>query len=215
MNDIIWRNKMFEVKFFENMQYLVRYPEGYSERKKYPVILFLHGAGSRGTNIDVLRKNDFFTVTEYLEEKDFVCVAPMCHEETWFDLFQTLKEFADAVSQEPFCKSGCFYAVGHSMGAYGVWQLAMSMPWLFAAIIPICGGGMYWNAARLKNVAVWAFHGENDTVVKPEESMKMVDAVNAHGGEARLTVFEGVGHNSWCDVYGDAEVFAWLFSHVK
>lgn len=99
------------------------------------------------------------------------------------------------------------------MGGYGTWQLAMSMPEYFAAIAPICGGGMYWNAGRLINVPVWAFHGALDTTVLPEESKKMVDAVNKKGGQARLTVYPENAHNAWSDTYANPELFAWFLQH--
>ena len=191
---------MFEVKFYGNMQYTVKYPKNYDKAKKYPTILFLHGSGSRGTNIRTLQKNDFFMVTEHLESFDFVTVAPMCHEDTWFDLWETLRAFAMEIPDFAFCDEKRIYAVGASMGGYAVWQIGMSLPWLFAAIVPICGGGMYWNAERLRKVPVWAFHGEKDRLVLPEESEKMVAAVNACGGNARLTIYEGVCHEVWLDV---------------
>jgi predicted peptidase len=103
--------------------------------------------------------------------------------------------------------------MGASMGGYGSWQMAMSLPEYFAAMVPICGGGLFWNAARLVNVPVWAFHGGKDTVIPPEESMKMVDAVNAAGGNAKLTIYPDNDHNAWTDTYSNPEVFAWLLAH--
>ena len=194
---------------------MIKYPDGYEAGKKYPVIFLFHGAGSRGTDAYSLRKNDYFTITDGFEDFEFVTVAPLCHEDTWFDLWETLRAFVEEMTLEPFCDIKRVYAVGQSMGGYAVWQIAMSMPAYFAAIVPICGGGMYWNAARLKNVPVWAFHGSDDPVVKVEESVKMVNAVNASGGSAKLTVFDGVGHMSWCEVYSKKEVFEWLLSHRK
>ena len=96
------------------------------------------------------------------------------------------------------------------MGGYGTWELAMSMPTYFAAIVPICGGGMYWNAAQLVNVPVWAFHGEKDDVVLCRESEVMVNAVNRFGGKAKLTLYPDCNHVSWNNVYESPEVFEWL-----
>ena len=206
---------MYEVKFFENLQYIVKYPKNYDETKKYPTIFFLHGSGSRGTNPCAMLKNDFFVITEYHEDFDFVTVAPMCHEDTWFDVWEKLRSLALAVPDMPFCDERRVYCIGVSMGGYAAWQLGMSLPHIFAAMVPICGGGMYWNAERLKNLPIWAFHGADDTVVYPEESVKMVEAVNAAGGNARLTVYEGVAHPVWLNVYSDAEVFKWLSEHKK
>ena len=78
------------------------------------------------------------------------------------------------------------------MGAYAAWQLAMTKPDMFAALVPVCGGGMYWNAARLKNIPIRAFHGALDTTVLPEESVHMVAAVNNSGGKAELTVYPDI-----------------------
>ena len=99
------------------------------------------------------------------------------------------------------------------MGGYATWQMAMSLPEYFAAIVPICGGGMYWNAGRLVHVPIWAFHGKLDPTVLVEESEKMVDAVNKRGGNAKLTVYPENGHDAWSDTYGNPEVFAWLLRH--
>lgn len=206
---------MFETRFFRNIQYIIKYPKNYKQGRKYPTILFLHGSGSRGTDARALQKNDFFVVTEYLESFDFVTVAPMCHEDTWFDLWEALCALAMEIPELDFCDEKRIYAVGTSMGGYAAWQIGMSLPWLFAAIVPICGGGMYWNAARLKNVPVWAFHGGKDRLVLPEESEKMVAAVNAAGGKASLSIYPELCHEVWLDVYSDEEVFRWLLSCKK
>ena len=105
--------------------------------------------------------------------------------------------------------------MGASMGGYGTWQLAMSLPELFAAIVPICGGGMYWNASRLVNIPIWAFHGGKDTTVFKEESIKMVDAVNKCGGNAKITIYPENGHDAWSDTYKNPEVFHWLLSNTN
>jgi len=107
------------------------------------------------------------------------------------------------------------YLMGFSMGGYGTWQLAMSIPNMVAAIVPICGGGMYWNAGRLMNVPVWAFHGKEDALVYVEESEKMVRAVNKNGGKAKLTIYPECGHDSWSETYKNPEVFEWLLSKTN
>jgi predicted peptidase len=199
---------------FESLPYFVQYPDNYSEGEHHPVFLFLHGAGTRGTDMEPLITNAFF---KYAEEyaPEAICVAPLCAANTWFDVFETLRRFASAVSAMPFTDPTRLYLAGNSMGGYGTWQLAMSMPELFAAILPICGGGMYWNAARLKEVPVWAFHGAKDSTVFLAESEHMVTAVNKSGGSAKLTVYPENGHNSWTDTFKNPEVYRWLLSHRK
>jgi predicted peptidase len=101
------------------------------------------------------------------------------------------------------------------MGGYGTWQLAVSVPDAFAAMIPVCGGGMYWDAGRLKKIPIWAFHGALDKTVLPEESLKMVAAVNGKGGKAKLTIYPNNAHDAWTDTYSNPEVYAWLLEHTK
>jgi predicted peptidase len=138
---------------------------------------------------------------------------PLCHENTWFDMWEQLKEFILYTTTLPNVDKERIYLMGASMGGYATWAMAMSTPELFAAIVPICGGGMYWNAVRLVNVPIWAFHGAKDTTVLPEESKKMVDAVNRKGGTAKLTVYPENAHDAWNDTYRNPEVFEWLLSH--
>lgn len=195
------------------LRYIVRYPKDFSENKKYPTIFCLHGAGGRGNDIGLLVTNPFFNETERHEDFPFVMVAPLCSENTWFDLWGELKALVKHIAACPFVDEKRLYMMGASMGGYATWQLAMSMPEYFAAIAPVCGGGMYWNAARLVNVPVWAFHGGKDPTVFPEESEKMVNAVNAAGGKARLTIYPENEHNAWTNTYRNPELFSWFLSH--
>lgn len=197
----------------DKLRYLIKYPEGFSENRKYPVILFLHGAGTRGDDIQKLHSNPYFLQIEKYEQFPFVTVAPLCSEDTWFDLWEHLENLVLEITKLPFADRDALYLVGNSMGGYAAWQLAMSMPEHFAAIVPICGGGMYWNAGRLVNVPVWAFHGAKDPTVFLEESVRMVDAVNACGGNAKLTIYPENGHDAWNDTYSNPDVFAWLLQH--
>lgn len=204
-----------EHKIFNGMKYIINYPSNFEEGKAYPVIVFLHGAGSRGENISLLEGNPFFHITDNLNEFPFISIAPLCHTNTWFDIFETLKNLVYHIMKFDFVDKKRIYLMGASMGGYATWQLAMSMPEYFAAAVPICGGGMYWNAERLKNVPIWAFHGEKDNVVSVEESKKMVDSVNQKGGHAKLTIYPENGHDAWSDTYSNHSVYSWLLSHLN
>lgn len=199
----------------ENLNYIIKYPADFCEEKKYPVILFLHGAGNRGNDLDLLLSNAFFEGLPKEDDFPFVVFAPQCSAETWFDLWQQLKKLAHHITTLPFADTKRFYLMGTSMGGYGAWQLAMSIPEYFAAMVPVCGGGMYWNAQRYANIPVWAFHGADDTIVFPEESQRMVNAINAKGGYAKLTIYPDTPHSVWPKVYADQTVFDWLLSHEK
>lgn len=200
---------------YEGMQYLIRFPKGYVEGERYPVILFIHGAGGRGGTPEQMRQHPQFSITERVEDFPFVLVAPICPgaNATWYDYYQLLSAFARDVAAADYTDPERLYLMGASMGGYTTWELAMSMPELFAAIVPICGGGMYWNAGRLVNVPIWAFHGKLDPTVLVGESEKMVNAVNKRGGNARLTVYPENKHDAWTDTFSNPEVYRWLLCH--
>jgi len=205
---------MFDIGKTEKMAYLVHYPEGYKKDKKYPVVFLFHGSGSRGTNINTIKANSFFEKTKNTDY-EFITVAPQCHENSWIDLWENVKAMVDEILLWDFCDTDRVYAIGPSMGGYAVWQIAMSKPEVFAAIVPICAGGMYWNAERLKNIPIWAFHGTKDEIIDCHDSQRMVTAVNDCGGNARLTLYPDAGHEIWKRVYEDKEVFDWLLSKRK
>ena len=204
-----------EEKVFDGLRYVVRYPEAFDRTKVYPALIFLHGAGTIGNDIEKLCGNPFWG---HVENHNLPCVifAPQCDEGmVWFDLMWKLRGFVDMIKTLDFVDISRFYLTGNSMGGYGSWQLAMSLGTTFAAVIPVCGGGMYWNASKLKTTPIWAFHGAKDRTVFCEESEKMVNAVNAKGGCAKLTVYPENTHNSWDDTYGNPEVWAWMLAQKR
>ena len=204
----------FEIFTCGSLEYAVRLPKNFDPAQKYPALLFLHGAGQR-TSMKELLEDCFFTMTDEMENFPFVVITPFCCVDTWFDAWQDLKKVASEGRELPYVDPDRYYIMGASMGGYATWQLAMSLPSYFAAITPICGGGMYWNAARLKDIPVWAFHGAKDPCVFLEESEKMVNAVNASGGHAKLTVYPNNEHDAWSDTYSNQEVYRWLLQHSR
>ena len=196
---------------FDKINYAIRYPDGFESNKKYPLLLFLHGAGTRGQDVNLIEQHPFFLETE---DKDIpaICVAPQCYANTWFEIFEQLLEFVRYWRTHENVDQSRIYLMGASMGGYCAWQLAMTRPEWFTAMVPICGGGMYWNAPRLKALPIWAFHGSEDATVLPRESEKMVSAVNRVGGNAKLTIYEGVAHNAWTPTFQNEKMWDWLFS---
>ncbi len=202
-----------EIRKYQNIDYVIRQPQAVEADKKYPLVIYLHGAGGRGRNTDLIFSHPFFSETEAWL-KDAVSVAPQCYEDSWFTIFEQLQSFIEYAVAFPNVDSKRVYLVGASMGGYATWQMAMSRPELFAAILPICGGGMYWNGGRLKNMGVWAFHGDSDSTVLPEESQKMVNSVNNSGGKAKLTIYTDCAHNAWEPTFLNGEVWEWLLSNT-
>ena len=147
--------------------------------------------------------------------EDFIIVAPQCYEDTWFEIFEQLIEFCEYIYDQEYTDKARFYSTGISMGGYTAYQLMMSRPDIFAAGIVCCGGGMYWNAARLKSVPLLIFHGEKDSVVLPRESEIMAERINASGGNAALKTFSECDHNCWDKVFTNKDNFNWLLSQSK
>ena len=191
------------------LDYLRFEPADFSESKKYPIIIHFHGAGSRGNDVSILENQSIVGYANEVEDFPFVMFLPQCNADCWFELFEQLREFVKTVAELPYVDKSNVYLSGVSMGGYASWQMLMSEPDIFRKAIICCGGGMYWNAARIK-IPVWAFHGTDDPTVFFEESQKMVDAVNKSGGNAKLTAYEGVGHNCWEKTYGNPEIYKWL-----
>jgi len=201
---------------------------------KYPLVLFLHGAGERGSenlrqlihggknfaNEDFRRRyGAFIVVPQSPADKKWVevpwdakeHVAPEDAGETMNLVFSLLEEL-----QEEFpVDDARIYGVGLSMGGYGTWDILGRKPGLLAAAAPICGGGDPAQAPMMKDTPIWAFHGGADPVVVPERSRKMVDAIRAAGGEPIYTEYEGVGHDSWTETFNNRLLWDWLFAQRR
>ncbi|MCB1062151.1 MAG: prolyl oligopeptidase family serine peptidase [Verrucomicrobiae bacterium] len=201
----------------ETLNYLLYLPKGYAADadKEWPLVVFLHGAGERGDNLDQVKQHGPPKRVEAGEEFPFILVSPQCPKEGWWPsepvhglithLEKTLKIDADRI-----------YLTGLSMGGYGTWALASDQPDRFAAIVPICGGGTPYLMRRLSKVPVWAFHGGKDSVVPLEESQRLVDALKKAGNtQTRFTIYPEAGHDSWTEAYDNPELYEWLLAQKR
>lgn len=186
-----------------------------------PLILFLHGAGERGDNLEQVKVHGIPKVVEQQPDFPFITIAPQCTlDSSWpfeLDALQALLD--DVLANLPVDPARC-YLTGLSMGGYGTWALAAYCPERWAAIAPICGGGSWLNGfpqrvARLVNLPVWAFHGAKDPVVPQAESQQLVDALIANGGDAKLTIYPEAGHDSWSETYANPELYRWFLAHHR
>lgn len=207
---------MFEILDFksknrpsEHLEYL--YSKSDAD-EKLPLVIYLHGAGGLGVSTELMKCFDFPTVMESRPELKCISVMPHCHGRVWYELFDVLLEFIEAMIDRDDVDKDRVYMLGDSLGGYTTWQVAMTRPEWFAGIVPICGGGMYWSAPSLKNMGVWAHHGALDTTVFPQDSINMVNAINNSGGHAKLSIYENYGHDSWVPALRSDEVWEWLFS---
>ncbi|RMG32568.1 MAG: phospholipase [Planctomycetota bacterium] len=198
---------------FDYWEYL---PDGYAEdaQKRWPLLLFLHGAGERGNDLKlVLRHGPPKRVLEGAKFP-FVIVAPQCPAGKWWEPV-SLDAFLNAVLQKYRIDADRVYVTGLSMGGYGTWSLIAYAPQRFAAAAPICGGGLPFLVRNAKNVPVWVFHGAKDGVVPIEESERLVRALKRAGGTVRFTVYPDAGHDSWTATYENDELYRWLLSHRR
>ena len=207
---------MIEKNCQNGVQYLVSYPMDFDVQKVYPLVLFLHGAGTRCHDSNVLSANACFcNLQQRQDARGYILLAPLCSVHNWNEVMSTVLELVDMMRAKPFVDSTRVYATGNSMGGYGTWEIAMIKPDWFAAIMPICGGGIGGFAARLADVPVRTFHGLRDNVVDPIESMQMAKAVNQNGGYAELILYPELDHNCWDRVYTDETNYDWLLGFSK
>jgi predicted peptidase len=198
------------------LRYLLYLPQDYGEGSelKWPLILYLHGIGERGDKLNLLLKHGIPKVVENRHDLPFITVSPQCPDDAfWHEQYEELRALLVHIIETYDVDVSRMYLTGNSMGGYGTWGLAMAFPELFAAIAPICGGGIPEKVCVLKDVPVWAFHGEKDDRVDLSESQKMVDELQACGGNARLTVYPNVGHDSWTQTYDNPELYEWFLQH--
>jgi poly(3-hydroxybutyrate) depolymerase len=196
------------------LDYLVYLPSGYYRFSgRWPLILYLHGSGEVGHDINRLRAGGLLRRIEAGWRNPFIIVGPHSPGQGW-DV-AALDSLLDEVMRRYRVDADRVYLTGVSMGGYGTWALASAYPERFAAIAPICGGGDPASADRLRGVPTWAFHGAEDTIVPAEESRRMVAALEQAGGDVRLTVYPGVGHNSGAMTYADNRLYDWFLAHRR
>lgn len=198
------------------LNYLLHLPNGYEKEspQKWPLILFLHGMGERGDDMEKVKVHGIPKIVEQEPGFPFIAVSPQCPADSfWNAEHDAVIALLDEIAANYNVDSNRIYLTGLSMGGYGTWHLASVYPGRFAAIVPICGGGNPERAEALKKTPVWAFHGAKDEAVPLKESEKMVDALRACGGNAQLTVYPEAKHDSWTETYANPEVYAWLLRH--
>ena len=197
------------------LRYVIHYPDGFEENKPQPVLFHFNGAGSTGNDIaPCLDVRSVVLGRPVFPEYPFVTVVPLCSADTWFDLWEHVEELVRFIAKQPYTDRERIYLTGSSLGGYATWQLAMSMPEYFAAIAPVCGGGMYWNAGRIAHLPVWAFHGALDPVVYVSESINMISKIRSYKGScAKLTIYPENAHDAWTDTYSNPELYRWFLSH--
>lgn len=203
-----------EIKVRVRYEYLLSLPENYKSQKEWPLVLFLHGSGECGNELEMVKKNG---PPKYADEKPypFILVSPQAPEDHW-DI-PSLNALVDSLIKEYRVDKDRVYVTGLSLGGGATWHLIASAPEKFAAAAPVCG----WNpkaktAEKIKNIPLWVFHGDKDKAVPLNHSKRMVDALASLGGaEVKFTVYPGVGHDCWNQAYAEPGLWEWLLGQRR
>lgn len=198
----------------ESLAYWLFLPTDESAKTEagFPLLLFLHGAGERGSNPEAVKVHGppMLLETEKADAWPFITVSPQCPEGKYWSPEQLL-QLLDLVEAKYPVDRGRLYVTGLSMGGYGTWMLLKTAPERFAAAAPICGGGDTQGVEKLIDIPIWVYHGGSDSVVPVERSERLVQAIwNAGGKKIKLTEYVGVDHNSWTQTYDNPEFYHWL-----
>jgi predicted peptidase len=228
----------FEALTFQAGDYKLPYrllkPRPFDEKQKYPLVIFLHGAGERGDDNDkqlVHGMNDFAS-DEIMSKYPAFVFAPQCPDaQAWGGINRLARLPTPADELTPALDAALsavatlrkefpiddrrIYITGLSMGGYGTWNALANRTELFAAAAPICGGGETSTVGKFKHIPIWAFHGSDDKTVPAERSREMIDALKAAGANPKYTEYSGVGHDSWTQTYNNPALYEWLFAQRK
>ena len=209
-SDIIEKNNL-------SLDYLFYLPEDYKndKDKKWPTILFLHGMGERGDDLELVKIHGVPKIVDSKKDFQFIAISPQCPIDfVWRDeeMLIALESLLLKIIKNFRVDKSRLYVTGLSMGGRGTWAIAAYRPDLFAAAAPICGGGDPTTASRLTKLPFWVFQGALDEVHFPKESEIMIKSLKNKGGEVRYTLYPELHHDSWTITYDNSELYKWFLS---
>lgn len=205
----------------KTMQYLLYLPEDYKTNTVtlFPLMLFLHGGGEGGSDIDLVKTHGPPKLLEQGRQFPFILLAPQNPSEELLFPIETVEALLEEIIDTYRVDRDRVYLTGLSRGAFGAWQLAMQYPDRFAAVAPIAGGGVPNYVNRIgADVPFWVFHGARDDVIPLSASVEMVEALQAldEGREVRLTVYAEAGHQeAWEMAYSDPRLYSWFLQQSR
>ena len=230
--------ELFEARTFKSdageLKYRLLKPKDYDTNKKYPLVIFFHGAGERGDDNakQLVHGMGDFASDKIRDKYPAFVIAPQCpSDKQWVNVpwsndkhtmpkepsqpMQLSLELLTALQKEFSIDASRLYVTGLSMGGFATWDIIQRKPDLFAAAAPNCGGGDAEGSKTIAKLPIWVFHGDNDTAVKTQRSRDMVAALRAAGGDPKYTEYPNTGHNSWSATYSDPKFYEWLFAQQK
>ncbi|MBL7697123.1 MAG: prolyl oligopeptidase family serine peptidase [Chitinophagaceae bacterium] len=197
------------------VNYLLYLPQEYEKdtATKWPLLIFLHGSGERGDDLQKVKMHGPPKMIDQGKQFPFIVASPQAPMDGWEP--EVLIRFVRGLQNKYRVDGERIYLTGLSMGGYGTWELAMKYPHMFAAIAPICGGGDTTEISKLKHMPVWCFHGAKDKVVKPEESIRLVKALQKYNQNVKLTIYPDAEHDSWTATYNNDSLYQWFLQYKK
>lgn len=225
----------------DTLRYRILYPKKFDRNKKYPLLLFLHGAGERGNDnkAQLTHGADLFLQEEVREKFPAVVLFPQASKETYWasvEVDREVKPFRfkfkkeegpttplqlvmallNSITAEDFIDPNRIYVGGLSMGAMGTYEVIYHQPQIFAAAFAICGGAdTSITESYPDGFNIWIFHGQQDDIVPPALSIGMARMINHYGGNAKLSLYPNDNHNSWDSALAEPNLLPWLFSQEK
>ncbi|MBP3494819.1 MAG: dienelactone hydrolase family protein [Clostridia bacterium] len=198
--------------------YILTMPDDIKEGERLPLIIFLHGAGERGDDINKVKiycVPKLFTQNSTHNGIRAYTLSPQCpYNTTWCDYKKELIALIDETIEKYNIDKTNVSLTGISMGGFGTWEMAMTYPDRFSKIAPLCGGGMNWRAWAL-TMPIRVYHGKRDSTVPISQSEAMVNSVRACGGNVEFTAYDDLDHNCWDRAYEKTDLISWLVSNEK
>ena len=237
----VYEKKEFVFAEGKTLPYRILYPENYDKNKKYPMLLFLHGAGERGKDNEkqLVWGAKLFITEENRKKFPAIVVLPQCPEESFWAVMKTdqtkqppvrsfdytiepnwplaaANELVKKISIEEGVDKKQIFISGLSMGGMGTFESVYRYPDLYAAALPICGGGdVNHYDKRVAKVPFWVFHGADDAVVNVKLSQEMVEKLKSLKAEVKYTEYPGVNHDSWKNAFAEPDYLSWMLKHKK
>jgi predicted peptidase len=200
------------------LDYWLYLPKDYgTPGKTFPLLMFLHGKGERGSDINQVLIHGPAKLAWEGKDFPFIVLSPQCPEnDQWIYITDELVALYDHIADTYAVDKNRLYVTGLSMGGYGTWALIQRHPDKFAAAAPICGAGDKEVAKRrLKDLPIWVFHGTKDNVIPIEKSEEMVEALKQGGNKkVKFTVYPEAWHDSWTETYNNPELYEWFLKHT-
>ncbi len=198
-----------DVTLHVDWKYAQWLPDGYGAGDaKWPLLVFLHGAGEVGGNLDAVLRNGPPKLAAAGRKFPFILVAPQSPHLLWNPL--EVNAFTEELVKTLKVDPARVWITGLSMGGNGTWMAASIRPDLYAAAVPICGWGDFFMVRGLTRLPIWAFHGAKDPIVPAAKTQELIDSMKFAGGKPKLTIYPDALHDSWSQAYDDPQLWEWL-----